>query len=176
MTVRYRTAPTVPSGAVTQPTRRRDGPPHCPLHGLASDGVCTAHDVTAMPVVSYTAIPPLLRLAPKRYYFCCTIHGVTPSGRYPASCPVKPGLSSHTYSPMCAAERIARGDRVWYFQALVLYGENTSSNELSYDRIMRDLFAAHSDEVVEEFQKPLCFKVHRIVLADTEEQRLCGLF
>ena len=116
MTVRYRTAPTVPSGAVTQPTRRRDGPPHCLLHGLASDGVCTAHDVTAMPVVSYTAIPPLLRHKPKRYYFCCTIHGVTPSGRYPASCPVKPGLSSHAYFPACAAERTAKAERTWFFQ------------------------------------------------------------
>ena len=27
-------------------------------------------------------------------YFCCTILGVTSTGRYPASCPVKPGLSS----------------------------------------------------------------------------------
>ena len=29
-----------------------------------------------------------------RYYFCCTGLGVTSTGRYPASCPVKPGLSS----------------------------------------------------------------------------------
>ena len=27
-------------------------------------------------------------------YFCCTILGVASTGRYPASCPVKPGLSS----------------------------------------------------------------------------------
>ena len=27
-------------------------------------------------------------------YFCCTILGVTSTGRYPAFCPVKPGLSS----------------------------------------------------------------------------------
>ena len=27
-------------------------------------------------------------------YFCCTFLGVTSTGRYPASCPVKPGLSS----------------------------------------------------------------------------------
>ena len=27
-------------------------------------------------------------------YFCCTSLGVTSTGRYPASCPVKPGLSS----------------------------------------------------------------------------------
>lgn len=27
-------------------------------------------------------------------YLCCTIFGVTSTGRYPASCPMKPGLSS----------------------------------------------------------------------------------
>ena len=27
-------------------------------------------------------------------YFCCTGLGVTSTGRYPASCPMKPGLSS----------------------------------------------------------------------------------
>ena len=27
-------------------------------------------------------------------YFCCTGLGVTSTGRYPASCPAKPGLSS----------------------------------------------------------------------------------
>ena len=27
-------------------------------------------------------------------YFCCTVFGVASTGRYPAPCPVKPGLSS----------------------------------------------------------------------------------
>ena len=30
----------------------------------------------------------------KAVYFCCTGLGVASTGRYPASCPVKPGLSS----------------------------------------------------------------------------------
>ena len=33
-------------------------------------------------------------LLSRRYHFCCTILRVTSTGRYPASCPVKPGLSS----------------------------------------------------------------------------------
>ena len=37
-------------------------------------------------------------------YFCCTGLGVASTGRYPASCPVKPGLSSsaimHPRSPV----------------------------------------------------------------------------
>ena len=30
----------------------------------------------------------------RRYHFCCAFLRVTPTGRYPAPCPVKPGLSS----------------------------------------------------------------------------------
>ena len=35
-----------------------------------------------------------LTSASEAVYFCCTGLGVTSTGRYPASCPVKPGLSS----------------------------------------------------------------------------------
>ena len=75
-----------------QPTRERTGPIHGSLFGLASDGVYTAMHVTTHAVVSYTAIPPLP--LSRRFLFCCTFLGVTPTGRYPASCPAKPGLSS----------------------------------------------------------------------------------
>ena len=61
--------------------------------GLASDGVYMATAVTSRTVVSYTAFPPL-PLKTVAVYFCCTGLGVTSTGRYPASCPVKPGLSS----------------------------------------------------------------------------------
>ena len=56
-----------------------------------------ALSVTTQAVVSYTAISPLPRGA---VYFCCTGLGVASTGRYPASCPMKPGLSS---SAMAAA-------------------------------------------------------------------------
>ena len=52
-----------------------------------------ARSVTTTAVVSYTAFPPLPSIK-KAVYFCCTGLGVTSTGRYPASCPVKPGLSS----------------------------------------------------------------------------------
>ena len=35
-----------------------------------------------------------LTFTKKAVYFCCTGLGVTSTGRYPASCPMKPGLSS----------------------------------------------------------------------------------
>ena len=50
-------------------------------------------DVTTRAVVSYTAFPPL-PLKSMAVYFCCTILRVASTGRYPASCPMKPGLSS----------------------------------------------------------------------------------
>ena len=52
-----------------------------------------ARSVTTTAVVSYTAFPPLPSIK-KAVYFCCTGLGVTSTGRYPASCPVKPRLSS----------------------------------------------------------------------------------
>lgn len=35
-----------------------------------------------------------LRVRTPAVHFCCTVSGVASAGRYPASCPVKPGLSS----------------------------------------------------------------------------------
>jgi len=54
-----------------------------------------APSVTSRAVVSYTAISPLPFRA---VYFCCTGLWVTSTGRYPASYPVKPGLSSLAYA------------------------------------------------------------------------------
>ena len=55
-------------------------------------GFTYALSVTRKAVVSYTALPPLLQNV--AVYFSSTFHGVTSTGRYPASCPMKPGLSS----------------------------------------------------------------------------------
>ena len=62
------------------------------LLGLASDGVYTAITVTSDAVSSYLAFSPLPDL--QAVIFCCTGLRVASTGRYPASCPVKPGLSS----------------------------------------------------------------------------------
>ena len=62
------------------------------LFGLASDGVYTAASVTRSAVSSYLAFSPLPDIL--AVLFCCTGLGVTSTGRYPASCPMKPGLSS----------------------------------------------------------------------------------
>ena len=56
-------------------------------------GFTYAPSVTREAVVSYTAFPPLPGIY-RAVYFCCTILRVASTGRYPAFCPVKPGLSS----------------------------------------------------------------------------------
>ncbi len=57
-------------------------------------GFTCALPVTREAVSSYLAIPPLPAGNRQAVYFCCTSLGVTSTGRYPASCPVKLGLSS----------------------------------------------------------------------------------
>ena len=66
---------------------------HMSLLGLASNGVymcprCYQQGGSLLHCPStLTGLWPAV-------YFCCTVPGVASAGRYPASCPVKPGLSS----------------------------------------------------------------------------------
>ena len=60
---------------------------------LASDGVYIC-PVCYQPGGSLLHCPSTLTISDMAVYFCCTILGVASTGRYPASCPVKPGLSS----------------------------------------------------------------------------------
>ena len=83
---------TLPPGSSDLPEGRRAA--LCLLLGLASDGVyrdpvcyqtggSLLHCLSTLTVCCQTAV-----------YFCCTSLGVASTGRYPASCPMKPGLSS----------------------------------------------------------------------------------
>jgi hypothetical protein len=70
-------------------------PSNAPLRGLAPDGVCRAALVTERAVGSYSTFSPLPRCMHRGgLLFCGTFLEVTLTGRYPASCPVEPGLSS----------------------------------------------------------------------------------
>jgi hypothetical protein len=67
------------------------------LFALAPGGVCRAAPVTGGAVRSYRTVSPLPRAprgAVRRSALCCTFLRVTPTGRWPAPCPVVPGLSS----------------------------------------------------------------------------------
>ena len=68
-----------------------DGPPLPRLAVLLQMGFTYAPPVTGRAVVSYTALPPL-----------------PSAGRYPASCPVKPGLSSPGPFRLSGSGRLSR--------------------------------------------------------------------
>ena len=85
-----------------------DGPPLPRLAVLLQMGFTYAPPVTGRAVVSYTAISPLPACEGRRYTFCCTFLGVTSTGRYPASCPVKPGLSSPGPFRLSGSGRLSR--------------------------------------------------------------------
>jgi len=63
------------------------------LFDLAPDGVYLAFDVTAESG-ELLPHPFTLTCLNRRTSLCGTFPGVTPAGRYPASCPAEPGLSS----------------------------------------------------------------------------------
>ncbi len=65
-------------------------------------------------------------------YFCCTGLGVASTGRYPASCPVKPGLSSPTLpwlrSPVLLTFLYSWAIRFPSWKILTLIGIDHSTN------------------------------------------------
>ncbi len=54
--------------------------------------------VTCRPVGSYPTLSPLPGAETGRSSLCCTFLWLAPTGRYPASCPVEPGLSSPAFA------------------------------------------------------------------------------
>jgi len=96
-----------------RPTRERDGQPHSSLFGLASSGVYRACLVTKTAVSSYLAFPPLLPIW-EAVYFCCTSLGVASTGRYPAPCPMKPGLSSPAAFRLCSRDHLSESDTFYH--------------------------------------------------------------
>ena len=82
--------------------RRRAAGLSCSV--LLRMGFTYAPRVTARAVVSCTAFAPLPAFRPA-VVFCCTFLGVASTGRYPASCPVKPGLSSPAAFRLCSRDR-----------------------------------------------------------------------
>jgi len=86
------------TGNLKQPTRRHGRDTlNAFLFGLAPDGVYLASAVTDGPgelLPHPFTLTCLCRGFGRRTSLCGTFPGVTPAGRYPASYPVEPGLSS----------------------------------------------------------------------------------
>ncbi len=81
------------AGRVERPTRGQAGRPLCPPIWPCSGWGLPSQPVSRLLVGSYLTISPL-PWKTRAVCFCGTFHRVTPSGRYPASCPEEPGLSS----------------------------------------------------------------------------------
>ena len=79
-----------PDGSSGLPGSRRAA--LCFLFGLASSGVCMCPPCYHWGGSLLHCLSTLTCF--HAVYFCCTVPEVAFAGRYPASCPVKPGLSS----------------------------------------------------------------------------------
>ncbi len=108
-------------------------------------------------------------------YFCCTSLGVTSTGRYPASCPMKPGLSSPAHKRsrdhlFCSC--------FFIFTYLLsdfkinLYVEAAASDKFAYQRIVMYVLAGHRQEIIEELQQALGLDILRCILWNMKQQRL----
>ena len=100
-------------------------------------GFTYAPPVTRRAVVSYTALPTLPGMLPA-VHFCCTILGVTSTGRYPASCPMKPGLSSSAPFRLCSRDHLS------YLVMIPLSGFYTSKQLPPTNSLHRELFGSPS--------------------------------
>ena len=146
---------------------RADGPPCALCSVLLRMGFTCAPAVTSRAVVSYTALPPLPG-KPWAVHFCCTILGVASTRRYLASCPVKPGLSSPAAFRFCSRDHLSYSKTfitLPYFQAFVQSNHTLKQlppiNSL-HNRIVRHLFAADTQKIIEKFEQPLRLVILRL--------------
>ena len=124
-------------------------------------GFTCALSVTRKAVVSYTALPPLpIKLA---VYFCCTFLGVASTGRYPASCPVKSGLSSP----------IKIGAIIYPTYIYLLNMKCAATDKFPQNRITSNFFRGNRKKVIQKFQKPFCLSIFRGTFFNLKQQRLC---
>ena len=95
-----------------------------PCFGRGLHGICSYLQIGGL-LHHHSTLTRLKKLAlfAWRSVFCCTFLGVTSTGRYPASCPVKPGLSS---APRRCSDRLYDSKHLQYHsrkdkQLLILY-------------------------------------------------------
>ncbi len=144
-------------------------------------GFTCALPVTRKAVVSYTALPPLP--AELAVYFCCTFLGVASTGRYPASCPMKPGLSSPAvFRPLQPRSFILLAvihDIIIqpYLHQNVknyfLYMKAASADKFPQNRISANVLTGHLQKIIQKLQQPLCLYMLRAFQRNRKQQRLC---
>ena len=77
------------------------------LFGLASNGVYMCHCCYQQCGSLLHCLSTLTITFAMAVYFCCTGLGVASTGCYPASCPVKPGLSSPAAFRFCSRDHLS---------------------------------------------------------------------
>ena len=139
--------------------------------------------VTSKAVVSYTTFPPLLTGNPAAVYFCCTFLGVTSTGRYPASCPVKPGLSSPAVfrhlqprSPVLHLKMLFHYNTVSSKVQAVkftvfLYIKTTSSDKFPHQRTLCNSFRRKRQKIVQKLKQTLRFQIFCTVTRNLKQKR-----
>ena len=156
---------------VTSSDLPKAGGPRTLCFGLASDGVYMCPPC-CQKGGSLLHCPSTLTSSGQpedAVYFCCTFLGVASTGRYPASCPVKPGLSS----PRRKTRRAAIICPTYFLIVKVLsHMETRSPDKLTDDGVLRDAVARQRQEVVEEFEQALRLQIFRAILVDCKQQRL----
>ncbi len=103
--------------------------------------------------------------SPWLFIFCCTGLGVASTGCYPASCPVKPGLSSPVPFRLYSRDHLfylfffpihSRRFLAWQQQHCLsdlccLHIKTASAHKLPAQRIFRQFLTADSQEIFQEF-------------------------
>ena len=152
----------LPAGSSDLPESRRAA--LCSLFGLASDGVYICPSC-CQEGGSLLHCPSNLTGGGPAVHFCCTVLGVASTGCYPASCPVKPGLSSpvpfRLYSrdhlfylfffPIHSRRFLARQQQHCLSDLCCLHIKTASAHKLPAQRIFRQFLTADSQEIFQEF-------------------------
>ena len=109
----------LPAGSSDLP--ETDGPPYVSFWSCFEWGL---HMPRKLPYGRWSLKPPFHPYQQMlAVYFCCTSLGVASTGRYPASCPVKPGLSS----PRCHKMTVSREHLSYSYFILHFMKESASA-------------------------------------------------
>ena len=152
------------------------------LFGLASDGVyiCPGR---YRPGGSLLHCPSTLTRQSLAVHFCCTVLGVTSTGRYPASCPVKPGLSSPAVfrhlqprSPVLHLKMLFHYNTVSSKVQAVkftvfLYIKTTSSDKFPHQRTLCNSFRRKRQKIVQKLKQTLRFQIFCTVTRNLKQKR-----
>ena len=124
-----------------------------------------------------------LTSASEAVYFCCTGLGVTSTGRYPASCPVKPGLSSPAVfrhlqprSPVLHLKMLFHYNTVSSKVQAVkfpvfLYIKTTSSDKFPHQRTLCNSFRRKRQKIVQKLKQTLRFQIFCTVTRNLKQKR-----